>query len=112
MSSTVSQPDGLCFIALDDKLSVVESCIMLLEDTVKALQGKRADIDYLIGELTDIDVKTASLMMHLKLSVIALRKEVGQIVSQFTIQALTSLKAPTGDPDNPDSSSCTMEQAR
>ncbi|KJK73449.1 hypothetical protein H634G_11319 [Metarhizium anisopliae BRIP 53293] len=74
MSSHVKS-DAFCLVPLHDKVSVVESCIMLLEDTEKALQAKREDINFLMSELSDIEVKTSRLITHLRLNIISLKKE-------------------------------------
>jgi hypothetical protein len=78
MSSHVKS-DAFCLVPLHDKVSVVESCIMLLEDTEKALQAKREDINFLMSELSDIEVKTSRLITHLRLNIISLKKEVRAI---------------------------------
>lgn len=74
--SSLGEPDAFCLVPLHDKVSVVESCIVLLEDTEKALQGKREDINFLMEELSEIDVNTSNLIMHLRLNIISLKKEV------------------------------------
>lgn len=82
MSSHV-ESDAFCLVPLNDKVSVVENCLVLLEDTERALQGKREDINFLISELSEIDIKTSSLIMHLRLNIISLKKEVCAINIQL-----------------------------
>ena len=82
--SSLGEPDAFCLVPLHDKVFVVENCIVLLEDTEKALQGKREDINFLMDELFEIDVNTSNLIMHLRLNIISLKKEVRAANVQLT----------------------------
>ncbi|KAJ6440921.1 2-hydroxychromene-2-carboxylate isomerase [Purpureocillium lavendulum] len=64
-----------CLVPLDDKISVLENSIGVLEDIHNALQVKRDTINYLICDLADLDGKTHRLMMQIQLMVLSLKKE-------------------------------------
>ena len=65
-----------CLVPLDDKISVLENSIGVLEDIHNALQVKRDTVNSLICDLADLDGKTHRLMMHIQLMVLSLKKEV------------------------------------
>lgn len=65
-----------CLVPLDDKISVLEHSIGVLEDIQDALQVKRDTVNCLICDLADLDGKTHRLMMQIQLMVLALKKEV------------------------------------
>ena len=75
INSGIMASDECYFIPLDDKVSVLAECILVLDDTQRALESKRGDINFLIRELVDLDVKTARLVMHLKLKIMAFKNE-------------------------------------
>ncbi|PWI65430.1 hypothetical protein PCL_07031 [Purpureocillium lilacinum] len=64
-----------CLVPLDDKISVLEHSIGVLEDIHDALQVKRDTVNCLICDLADLDGKTHRLMMQIQLMVLALKKE-------------------------------------
>ena len=74
--SSPTESNVFCLVPLHDKVSVVENCLVLLEDIEQALQGKKDDINLLMDELSQIDVKTSRLIMHLRLNIRILRQEV------------------------------------
>ncbi|KAJ6440924.1 26S proteasome regulatory subunit-like protein [Purpureocillium lavendulum] len=65
-----------CLVPLDDKISVLENSIGVLEDIHNALQVKRDTVNCLICDLADLDGKTHRLMMQIQLMVLSLKKEV------------------------------------
>ena len=71
-----NQTDSYCFVPLDDKVSILEHCLTVLEDVENSLKKKLEDIHFVISELTDVDVKTNRLIMHVRLSMMALHKQV------------------------------------
>ncbi|KAL3952371.1 hypothetical protein ACCO45_012314 [Purpureocillium lilacinum] len=63
-------------VALDDKNSVLEDSIGVLDGIHDALQVKRDTINCLICDLADLDGKTHRLMMQIQLMVLSVKKEV------------------------------------
>ncbi|KAJ6440922.1 histone 3 [Purpureocillium lavendulum] len=64
-----------CLVPLDDKISVLENSIGVLEEIHDALQVKRDTVNCLICDLADLDGKTHRLMMQIQLMVLSLKKE-------------------------------------
>lgn len=76
MANVAPVTEEFCLVPLNDKVSVLESSITLLEDIHHALQSKRGNINFLICELANLDGKTHRLMMQIKLTVMSLKREV------------------------------------